>query len=95
MDDDCTFRYEAPAVIDSEDEDQDVAIVRSHAVQLSEHFDTVQILCTRTSGDVDGTVNVSWGEGNFFARYGQVREWIVKQDERTRIMQRRRDEGCD
>jgi hypothetical protein len=45
----------------------------------------VQIFVTRHEAfQRDGTVNVNHGEGNYFTRYGQVQEWMIRQDERTR-----------
>lgn len=49
---------------------------------LGEHFDAVQIFAVRT--DTDGTLTYSKGCGNWFARYGQIRTWLVKQDEYTK-----------
>jgi hypothetical protein len=42
----------------------------------------VQIFCTRhESGENGGTLAVKKGTGNIYARYGQVREWLIQQDE--------------
>lgn len=48
---------------------------------LSEHFDTVQIFVTRHEGVLGGTVASTIYEGNFYARYGQIREWLLKTEE--------------
>lgn len=65
--------------------DDDIERVKRATKALGEHFDTVQIFVTRhEEGQEGGTVNVAWSQGNWFARYGQVREWVVKADERTR-----------
>lgn len=58
---------------------------------LMEHFDTVQVFVTRHEHEREGTVNANLGEGNWFARYGQVCEWATKQNERTRDNVRRED----
>lgn len=79
----------------SEQEDKDVSILKSHAAQLAEHFDSVQILVTRHSPEDDGTINVAWGAGNWFARIGQVREWLLKKDEESRVEARRKQENDD
>jgi hypothetical protein len=72
--------------------DPDLARLRAHAEQLGEHFDTVQIFVTRHEhGQLEGTVNCAWGTGSYFTRSGQIREWIVKQDERARAEVRRKD----
>lgn len=65
--------------------DQDVERIKTATNGLAEHFDTVQIFCTRhEGGNVDGTINVHWGAGNYFARYGQIKQWMVSEEEDTR-----------
>ncbi len=67
------------------DSDADVVRVRKAVSELGEHFDSVQIFCTRhESGEHEGTLKFTLGEGNWFARYGQVREWLIVQDEGSR-----------
>lgn len=68
---------------------EDMAIVQRAMDQLSEHFDTVQVFTTRH--DPDGTASVQMGCGNWFARYGQVQTWMLKQNEGSRL-ERRADE---
>lgn len=72
-------------------EDPDLERLRDAANALGEHFDTVQILVTRHEEGETGTVNASWGTGNWFARFGQVREWVIKSEERSRELIRRDD----
>lgn len=66
-------------------EDADVAMVRGHVNALSEHFDSVQIFCTRYENDKDGTISVQLGAGNYHARNGHIRDWLIKEEEATRI----------
>lgn len=49
---------------------------------LKRTFDTVQVFCTRQQHGPEGeeTINVTWGYGNWFARYGQVGRWLLKND---------------
>lgn len=71
----------------SEESDKvdDLDRVKKACQVLGEYFDTVQIFTTRHEAFThDGTVNVSYGEGNWFTRFGQVSEWIIRQDARTR-----------
>jgi hypothetical protein len=75
----------------NEDEDRDMAILDSHVAQLCEHFDTVQIFVTRQNGEENVTMTADKGNGNWYARYGQVREWITKQEERTKQYVRREE----
>jgi hypothetical protein len=69
----------------SDTEQSDLSKVQKAVDELGEHFDTVQILVTRHESTKGGTINVALGTGNWHARYGQVRTWLVAQDERTRI----------
>jgi len=59
-------------------EDEDLKILKSHALQLAEHFDTVQIITTRLDPEEEGTFIIDHGEGNWFARYGSVMAWLRK-----------------
>ena len=65
--------------------DQDFERVKKAATDLAEHFDSVQIIVTRhgTEESNENTTVVSSGKGNWFARYGSVREWLTKEDART------------
>ena len=51
-------------------ESKDLTLLKNHAARLREHFDAVQIFVSRHEGKT-GTINAQWGEGNWFARYGQ------------------------
>ena len=58
--------------------DRDEKMVERCCAQLMEHFDSVQIFVTRHEGDI--TMSGATGHGNFYARYGQVQEWLCRQD---------------
>lgn len=60
---------------------QDLATVAGHITALMEHFDTVQIFCTRYDSDDGGTVNVASGKGNYFARKGHIEQWLEGEEE--------------
>lgn len=66
----------------SEDmEKADVEIVRKHLDALGEYFDSVQIFATRYEAEIEnGTVAVNMGIGNWYARVGHVKQWILKED---------------
>lgn len=65
--------------------DADVKLVSDICDQLIEHFDTVQIFCTRhESGERDGTTHISRGNGNWFARYGQIKDWVTTEEQLSR-----------
>lgn len=73
-------------------EEKDMALIREALNKLSEHFDSVQIFATRhESGELDGTVNITLGTGNWFTRYGHVRSWLVRNDEQERITMRKKE----
>lgn len=68
----------------------DIERIESCLNQLREHFDTVQIFVTRQ--DQDGTTTAATGVGNWMARYGQVRDWVDKEMEVSRVYARRKME---
>lgn len=71
-------------------EDDDLKRVTEALNSLGEHFDSVHIFATRHEPATEnGTVAVQRGVGNWFARYGQVREWVLKRDESSREQARR------
>lgn len=71
---------------DSEESNADMQRIEKALEVLSEHFDTVQIFCTRyDSGEENGTVNISRGVSHWFARYGQVCDWVHRCNEEIRI----------
>lgn len=75
-------------------QEADIERAKSACLQLGEHFDTVQIFCTRhEQGEECGTVNVAYGVGNWFARRGQVGEWILKEEQSTREAVIRKERG--
>lgn len=64
--------------------EQDMERLKEATEKLLEFFDNVQVFATRYDGK-DGTVSAKYGGGNWFARYGQVREWLIKEDESARV----------
>ena len=58
--------------------------VNKLVAELGEHYDTVQVFVTRhESGEQRGTVHAEAGLGNWYARYGQIKEWVVRQESRA------------
>lgn len=76
---------------DAEQADLDYAHVDAALNVLIEHFDTVQIFATRHMGD-EGTAQVARGRGNWFARKGQVEEWLDVSKEEVLMPVRKRGE---
>ena len=76
----------------SEQSSEDIRILTSHVNSLMEHFDTVEILVTRNAeAKLSGTVYLNRGAGNWFARYGQMREWVTCEEEHMREGMRKKD----
>lgn len=61
---------------DDELRSHDEKIVNAAVADLLRHFDTVQIFVTRQEPGNAGTVGFSDGLGNWYARMGQVRQWV-------------------
>lgn len=75
------------------EETKDLTMVREHLEQLGEFFDAVCIFASRyESGGEQGTIHVNMGTGNYFTRIGQVRDWLIREDEVTRLGQRKDSE---
>lgn len=68
--------------------DADMERVKEAVRTLGEHFDAVQVFVTKENEadepDDRGTVNINYGSGNWFARYGHVLHWVTKCEERAR-----------
>lgn len=61
---------------------------------LGEHFDTVHVFATRHDpAEKDGTVVCDEGVGNWYARQGQIEEWVEFQKEQIRIAARKQAES--
>jgi len=76
----------------SDEEDRDISRLKREAERLEkirdellEHYDSVQLFVTRyNGGDDGGTDRISIGGGNWFARYGQVRSWLLREEQETK-----------
>lgn len=73
--------------------DEDIARVEKALDSLADFFETVHIFVTRHSSDNEGTVGVTRGSGNWYARYGQVKEWALRQEEAANIQERKNNES--
>jgi len=70
--------------ISSNEREELVKMVEKHVNALSEHFECVHIFVSRNEGENDLTRTINRGAGNWFARYGQIREWLIYEDQRVR-----------
>ncbi len=65
--------------------EQDAALIWKALHSLGEHFDSVHIFATRHEpAEAKGTITFNDGVGNWYARYGQIREWLLQADESSR-----------
>lgn len=62
--------------------DPGMKLLKAHAIALSEHFDSVQIIATKLQPD-GSTRMRPYGEGNWFSRYGSVRDWLKREEHRS------------
>lgn len=74
--------------------DEDVQRLENALKTLTEYYDAVHIFANRAVGEEDGnTIFVSRGRGNWFARYGQVKEWVIRSEELTKVKARKEDDA--
>jgi hypothetical protein len=61
------------------------ALVAKHASELAEQFETVRIFVSWPhADDAHRTMTYDTGRGNWFASYGQIRQWVIAEDEALR-----------
>ncbi len=61
------------------------ALIVKHAAQLREHVDAVRIFVSVDPEQGESTtLSATTGSGNLFAQLGQVKDWIIEQDEITK-----------
>jgi hypothetical protein len=82
-----------PDEIESNQRKEDMDRIDRVVHQLSEHYCTVHVFVSRHEGDKDQTRSVNRGSGSWFSRYGQIREWLVYEDERIRECARQKPEA--
>lgn len=65
-----------------EQRDKKLELIRNQVKILSDSFDSVQIFCTKYEPESEGdTSNYQLGIGNWFSRYGQIKAWLIGEDE--------------
>lgn len=75
------------------DLDEAEKLLDEHVAKLMEHWENVQIFCSRTVDGGQFTCGVNRGAGNYYAREGQVRQWLTEEDEVSRRMGRKKGKG--
>lgn len=64
-----------------EQRENDIQLLEQAIQLIGEHFDTVHIFVTRHEPEIeDGTVHCQKGTGNWFARYGSIKEWVIREE---------------
>lgn len=67
-------------------------MAREFTAKLMEYSDSVQVFLTVHDPSSGITRHVTHGAGNWFAREGQVREWVVQNEEHSRSEAHNEDE---
>lgn len=80
-----------PERSDEEQESFDEAILKKYCTHLIEHFSSVRIIATRHRSETNDTVACSSGAGDYYSQIGAVRDWLIRQDERTKENVRNED----
>lgn len=61
--------------------DKKLELLKNQCRVLMQSFDSVQIFATKFDADGNGGTGVfSYGDGNWFARYGQIHKWLVEEN---------------
>lgn len=67
--------------MNDEQRDKKLELIKNQCRVLLESFDTVQIFCSKFEGKPDdNTSHYTYGNGNWFARYGQIKEWTIYEE---------------
>lgn len=67
--------------MNDQEADKKFKLIENQCRFLMDSFDSVQIFCTKYEGNDNGnTRHFISGFGNYCARYGQVKEWILEQE---------------
>jgi 5'(3')-deoxyribonucleotidase len=67
----------------TDDYDRSVEMIDKHVRELGEHFDSVQIMITTKHND--STRCFQRGCGDWYARFGNAKAWVVREEEILRI----------
>lgn len=62
---------------------QDSELIENALNTLGEHFDSITIFANKHEGK--GTEYLADGRGNWYGRIGQIREWLLKEDHKSRL----------
>jgi hypothetical protein len=71
--------------------DEFAAHLHKVAKSLHEHVDSVRIICTISCPDGTSQM-IARGAGNWYAQFGSCKEWIAREEEKTRVDERKEAE---
>lgn len=80
-------QFESP---EDREKKEDENLMESVVARLTETFDSVRIIGTKSVGTT--TRLVTRGGGDYFAQVGAVRDWLAEKDEDTRVQARKNNE---
>lgn len=66
-------------------------LCKDACTRIQEHVDTIQIFVTFHAEDGQSTKSFTSGRGNFYARQGQIEEWVRFQHEYQKQEAKRQD----
>jgi hypothetical protein len=67
--------------VDEAQRDKKLELIKNQARLLAQSFDSVQIFCTKFEPENEhNTAHYAHGEGNWFTRFGQVRAWLLHEE---------------
>lgn len=71
------------------DEEKLEELVKKAATEIISVADSVEIIVGKhrpsNVAEDDNTLSFSYGLGDWYSRYGRVREWLLKADERIKV----------
>lgn len=71
-------------------------LVEQTVAKLREHFDSVQLFVSKATDDGKrDTEGFSVGSGNWYARIGQIDEWMQMKKEQTKLYIRKQEDESD
>ena len=66
-------------------------MVERKTSELMEHCDSVMVFVTKA--DKSQTFSYAWGDGNYFARRGQITMWLEQSSESNKVDVRNSEEN--
>jgi predicted CoA-binding protein len=61
------------------DHEEKQELIQSLIESITDRFDTIQVFTTSHNRETGETTYIGMGTGNFYARIGQIKEWLQLQ----------------